>query len=1450
MTLLARILLSALVPIAVGAGAVLYGMALRWQTMELQHQAQQAWANLVWRSDSLARNLQVARETLRTLAHTPTLRRDGVADGGVGLLEAWAQSAQGFESLSLYDAQARLVAGVDMPVLGSLGALHLLKGLEWESTPYLSTASGDTLMGLITPLTDRQGRVLGALGAELKVSTLLGGAIVRGTGESAYFVLLDGDDRLLAGGLGEPSLMLKPPAPTSSPRTHQLIEALRPLSPDVPGGRQLQLGDEVWWVSVSSINGTRWRLVHAEPVMGWASVMRQGFWVELVLFGLSTLGVMGVVGWLLRRQLVLPLKQLMQAHVALGDGDLSVRLPVTGEHEMGALALSFNQLAESLTVARKRYQALLDGVPFSLAVHRLSDASYLAVNSAFERGMQLRRDQVLGRQPCEVGAATVQEQTAVVAQLKESGRVGHMEYRTELPDGRVRWTQFSCRVVDLGDELVALSISLDITDAKRIEARLLESERSFEALFQSAPLPMSYVLDLDGYRATRWNQAWYQVFGYPRGVAEGRSGVDIGMWMQPRQRQHYVEQALAQGEVAHVQAELRRQDGVVLTCEVLGRFIRRPDQVMLVTAYLDMSQRIRDEAALRELNASLARQAALSDMVARALSVYLAQGRGQDAQATLVQEVQQLTDSQQGWVVTRTGADAPWVLAVSRGVAEWPNSPVLDTPLPLGMPALLDRVLAADGPQVVPANRLAGLPPGPMLLLPVHSGQDCVAVLGLAGRPAGYDDALARWLSPALATLGQLVVSSQRDQAQRVTEAGLRTAQAMIDTCSDAIFLLEDSRFVQCNPATEVLFGCSRAQILGARPADFSPTFQPDGRLSSESVTASMRDVQHGQVVNFLWQHRRVNGELFTADVTLSPAMEGPKRFRWVGVVRDVTQQQAATRALADSEARFRHIVASLPGAVLQWHLEGNEWVVDYSSEAIETLTGYPAKDFVQSRTRRFASLIHPDDRVPLDTFFPAIQRGEPYELIYRVLCADGQTRWVHERGVGVQDAEQTPVTRLLSVIWDITDLKTHEAALQVLQAQLQANLDNTPLVAVQWYDEQGRVIYWNPASTSIFGFSAREMYGQTLEGKTLPDAKAQAAFMRVLARVLDSGQALGPFETEVRHRDGHAVWVLSSTFTIPVQDGRLAYVCMNVDITDRKHAQQALLELNHSLESRVQERIQALSQALEHLQQTQDELVRSEKLAALGSLVAGVSHELNTPIGNAVTVSSTLIDRHREFLKLQDSGKLTRSALSNYMAVVGEASAMLDRNLHRAADLISSFKQLAVDQSSYRRRQFELREVVEEVRLVMGPRLRQTPFPLDEEVPLGLIMDSYPGPLTQALMILIDNALVHALGERAHGRILIAVSPSAAGRVALQVSDDGKGIPAEDLKRVFEPFFTTRLGQGGSGLGLHILFSLVSGLLGGQVSVDSQPGVGTCFTLDLPLVAPEPEGGTPALPL
>ncbi|MEH1775337.1 trifunctional serine/threonine-protein kinase/ATP-binding protein/sensor histidine kinase [Nostoc sp.] len=274
---------------------------------------------------------------------------------------------------------------------------------------------------------------------------------------------------------------------------------------------------------------------------------------------------------------------------------------------------------------------------------------------------------------------------------------------------------------------------------------------------------------------------------------------------------------------------------------------------------------------------------------------------------------------------------------------------------------------------------------------------------------------------------------------------------------------------------------------------------------------------------------------------------------------------------------------------------------------------------------------------------------------------------------------------------------------------------------------------------------------------------------------------------------------------------------------------------LYNTLEQKVAERTQELSQALKDLKATQKQLVESEKMAALGGLVAGVAHEINTPVGTSITVASTLADETRSFITAVEQGQLKRSVLNNYLEIAKESTDLILSNLNRAGELVQSFKQVAVDQTSLEQRTFVVKQYLEEIVTSLNPKLKQASHTLTVAGDETVRIDSYPGALAQIITNLVMNSLTHAYQLHESGELRIQVKQEGE-RVVIQYSDDGCGIPQENLNKIFEPFFTTARQQGGSGLGLHIAYNLVTQKLQGTIDVYSEVEKGTLFTVTLPL--------------
>lgn len=258
------------------------------------------------------------------------------------------------------------------------------------------------------------------------------------------------------------------------------------------------------------------------------------------------------------------------------------------------------------------------------------------------------------------------------------------------------------------------------------------------------------------------------------------------------------------------------------------------------------------------------------------------------------------------------------------------------------------------------------------------------------------------------------------------------------------------------------------------------------------------------------------------------------------------------------------------------------------------------------------------------------------------------------------------------------------------------------------------------------------------------------------------------------------------------------------------------------------------LTATIQRLNETREQLITSEKMASLGKLVAGVAHEINTPVGSSLTGITHLSSQTAAIAALLESDELSREELDEYLHESRESGRLIEQELRRASQLIRSFKQVSADRSSQMRRIFDVKDYLQDIVLSMRNLLKKRRVQLILDCPGGIILDSYPGSFSQILNNLIMNSLVHAYNDEDTGIMTIRIREEA-GDLLLVFSDDGRGIPERDRKKIFDPFFTTAHDRGGTGLGLNIVYNIVTNTLGGQILCESREREGTSFTIRFP---------------
>ncbi|PWC33232.1 PAS-domain containing protein [Azospirillum sp. TSO35-2] len=409
----------------------------------------------------------------------------------------------------------------------------------------------------------------------------------------------------------------------------------------------------------------------------------------------------------------------------------------------------------------------------------------------------------------------------------------------------------------------------------------------------------------------------------------------------------------------------------------------------------------------------------------------------------------------------------------------------------------------------------------------------------------------------------------------------------------------------------------------------------------------------------------------------------------------------------------------------------------------------------------------------------------------------------------------------------DITQRKQAERELAASRELFELAIRAAREGISQWDLRTGEV-WFSPQWWGLLGYdeAAMDNSRQRWEEMIHPDDRTDALAM------IDEFAAGRRSESRLlqryRHRSGAIVYLDTRSIGVPGTDGRaFRIVGSHTDVTESVRAAEAVRAAKEEAEH-----------ALHDLKEAQVQLIQAEKMAALGSLVAGVTHEINTPVGIALTGASLLAEKTRALRRLFEAGGLRRGDFAEFIDIADEATQLMLLNIERATRLIQSFKQIAVDQASEERRVFELNHYIHEVLRSLGMRIRRAGHAVTVDCPDDLTLDSYPGALGQILTNFVINSLLHGYEPGVRGRLSITVTLSG-GEVELVYADDGRGIPADLHSKVFEPFFTTSRDRGGSGLGLNIVYTLVTRNLRGRLRLDGAPGAGAIFTLRFPRVTP-----------
>jgi PAS domain S-box-containing protein len=546
--------------------------------------------------------------------------------------------------------------------------------------------------------------------------------------------------------------------------------------------------------------------------------------------------------------------------------------------------------------------------------------------------------------------------------------------------------------------------------------------------------------------------------------------------------------------------------------------------------------------------------------------------------------------------------------------------------------------------------------------------------------------------------------------------------------------------------------------------------------------------------------------------------------FRRTLVEADAARE-AAVRALGEQRLAEESYRKLFEGSVDGIYVTTPSGALLNANPALAAMMGYETPLELIQRVRDIAGSIYVDPNARADYQARMARDGMVREFEYRVRQRDGHVLWLSDSATVVRD-DSGKVVRYEGTVRDITNQKRAEAAADESQWLLQQVIDTVPAV-INVKNRDLRYVLMNRYMAGIFSIEPEEAIGRTTS--ELMSQYGARKTDEHDKRVLEKGSELGFYEEEYKDSTGAMRQWLVNKLPLRNAGGEIEYiVTVALDIGERKRGEQDMREARDAAEA-----------ALRNLRETQNSLIEAEKLAALGRLVAGVAHEVNNPVGISLTVASSLERKVARFADEVARGDLRRSSLTEFIESNRDAAQQLVANLNRAAELIQSFKQVAADRNYSDQRVFDLADLTEQVVMSLKPGLRKQNLTLSVECQPNLMMNSYPGPYGQVLTNLFLNAVAHAFPDGVGGRVEISARDHGPNEVEIVFADNGCGMTADVKRRAFDPFFTTRRDKGGTGLGLHIAYSIVTSKLGGRISLTSDQGQGTRITIVLPRNAP-----------